>query len=156
MPPAPLLLKKPKDFFLGILFIAVALGVVGYALQYDLGSTWQMGPGYFPFVLGLILCAFGILLVAGSLTGRREPAEPMGVRVGAIILGAAALFGLLIRPAGLIVSALVLVILSALAYRPRRPVPLVIYAAALTAGCVIVFPLLLGQQIPVLGNWFSK
>jgi hypothetical protein len=151
-----LLLRKPKDFFLGLIFLGIAIGVVAYSREYDLGTARQMGPGYLPLVLGLLLGCFGALLTVGSFFGEHEPAEALGMRPSILILGAAALFGLLIRPTGLIVSILVLVVVSGLAYRSRKAVPLALYAIGLAAGCVIVFPWMLGQQIPVLGSWLFR
>ena len=156
MPPAHLLVRKPKDFFLGLIFLGIAIGVVAYSREYDLGTARQMGPGYLPLVLGLLLGCFGAFLTAGSFFGEHEPADPLAIRPSILILGAAGLFGVLIRPAGLIVSILMLVVISGLAYRSRKAVPLALYAIGLAAGCVIVFPWMLGQQIPVLGNWFFK
>lgn len=156
MPAASPALRKPKDFFLGLIFAGIAAGVVVYARQYELGTARQMGPGYLPLVLGLLLGGFGGFLLVSSFFGDREPGEALDLRPSVLILASAALFGLLIRPAGLIVSILVLVIVSGFAYRSRKPVPLLLYAVALAAGCVVVFPWMLGQQIPVLGSWFVR
>lgn len=156
MPLAPVVLRKPKDFFLGLIFCAFAIATLWYSREYEFGTARQMGPGYLPFVLGLVLGGFGLLLMGGSFFGEHEPGEAMDIGPGLLVLGAATLFGLLIRPAGLIVSTLVLVVLSGLAYPSRKKIPLVLYAIALAAGCVIVFPWMLGQQIPVLGSWFSR
>ena len=150
------MLRKPKDFFLGLIFLGVAVAVIFFSRDYEFGTARQMGPGYLPFVLGLVLGGFGLFLTGGSFIGEHEPGEPIDFRPSLLVLGGATLFGLLIRPAGLIVSTLVLVIVSGLAYRSRKKVPLVLYAAALAAGCVIVFPWMLGQQIPVLGSWFTR
>jgi hypothetical protein len=156
MPAAFFSPRKPKDFFLGLIFSGIAAGVVTYSRQYELGTARQMGAGYLPLVLGLLLVGFGAFLLVSSFFGEREPGEPLDIRPGILILASAALFGLLIRPAGLIVSILLLVIVSGLAYRSRKIAPLVLYALGLAAGCVIVFPWMLGQQIPVLGTWFVR
>ncbi|GGE51662.1 membrane protein [Agaricicola taiwanensis] len=149
-------MKKPQDFFLGLIFLGVAIVIAVYSRQYDLGTTRQMGPGYLPLVIALLLGGFGILLAARSFFGDWEPAERLGISQAVLVLGGAALFGLLVRPAGLIVAALVLIIVAGFAYRPRKRLPLLVFAVLLTAGCVIVFPWLLGQQIPVLGSWFVR
>lgn len=149
-------MKKPQDFFLGLIFLGVAIVVGVYSREYDLGTTRQMGPGYLPLVMALILGCFGVFLMVSGFFGEHEPGEPLGMRQSFLVLGAAALFGLLIRPAGLIIATLTLVIVAGFAYRPRKIIPLIAFAVALTAGCVVVFPWLLGQQIPVLGSWFVR
>lgn len=153
---AILALRKPKDFFLGLIFMTVAVVLVVYTRQYDAGTARQMGPGYLPLVLGLLLGGFGVFSVVSSFFGEPETAEPLELRACALILLATALFGILIRPAGLLVSTFILVIVAGAAYRSRRPIPLFLYAIALAVGCVVVFPWLLGQQIPVLGSWFDR
>ena len=156
MPAASVLPRKPKDFFLGLIFAGIAAGVVVYSRQYELGTARQMGPGYLPLVLGLLLGGFGVFLLVFSFFGEREPGEAVDMRPSILVLASIALFGLLIRPAGMIVSILVLVIVAGFAHRSRKLVPLLLYAVALAAGCVVVFPWLLGQQIPVLGSWFVR
>ncbi len=156
MSSAILLLRKPKDFFLGLIFLVIAVGLVLYAREYEFGTARQMGPGYLPVLLGLLLGGFGCLLLILSFSGEREPAEPFEIRAGALIIAATALFGILIRPAGLLVSTFILVVIAGAAYRSRKPLPLVLYAVGLAIGCVVVFPWLLGQQIPVLGSWFDR
>ena len=54
-------IKSQKDFVSGLMFTAIGAGFAwNSALSYDIGSASQMGPGYFPLVLGLVL----VLLVA--------------------------------------------------------------------------------------------
>jgi len=149
-------LKRPKDFLLGVIFLVIAVGLVIYARQYEFGSARQIGPGFFPEVLGFLLGGFGCLQVALGFFGEPEPGETIELRAITLVLSACALFGILIRPAGLFVSTLVLIVVAGVAHRSRRPVPLLLFAVAMAVGCVVVFPWLLGQQIPVLGSWFDR
>jgi hypothetical protein len=72
-----------------------------------------------------------------------------------VVVGATALFGLLLRPLGLAGALLVLVVLSAYAStRFRWPVALAL-AGALALGSSLVFVRLLGLPIPILGSWFG-
>ena len=156
MSPPTHVLRKPKDLFLGLIFLGIAAGVLVYSRQYEMGTARQMGPGYLPFVLGLVLAGFGAVLAGASFFGEHEPAEPLGMRASVLVLAAVTAFGLLIRPAGLVVSIPVLVVIAGFAYPARKTAPLVLYAACLAAGCIIVFPWMLGQQIPILGYWFVR
>lgn len=149
-------LRRPKDFFLGLIFLVIAIGLVIYARQYEFGTARQMGPGLFPVLLGFLLGGFGCLQVILGFVGEPEPGEPMELRAITLVLTASALFGILIRPAGLLISTLVLVVVAGAAYRSRKPWPLLFYAIAMAVGCVVVFPWLLGQQIPILGSWFDR
>jgi hypothetical protein len=43
-------LKNPKDFWAGIMFMAIGLAfaIIVKAFEYPMGTTSRMGPGYFP------------------------------------------------------------------------------------------------------------
>ena len=46
------LIRHPKDFWAGVLFIVLGGGACLIALDYTMGSAGRMGPGYFPRSLG--------------------------------------------------------------------------------------------------------
>lgn len=155
MPTAASVLRKPKDLALGLVFLGIAIGVGLYSREYEFGTSRQMGPGFMPLLLALLLGFFSVVLIVGSFFGEHEPAEPLGIRPAILVLSAATVFGFLVRPAGLALSIVALVIIAGFAHRPRKVVPLVLYAICLAAACVLLFPWMLGQQIPIIGSWFK-
>ena len=52
-------LKSQKDFWAGIMYMAVGLAFAIGAKNYNIGTGARMGPGYFPLILAAIL---GVLL----------------------------------------------------------------------------------------------
>ena len=56
-------IASQKDFVSGLMFMAVGGSFAWGAVDYEIGEAARMGPGYFPFVLGLILAT---LLAIGS------------------------------------------------------------------------------------------
>ena len=58
-----------KDFWAGLLLIAVGTLAVAIAHDYPLGTARRMGPGYFPIVLGALLVLFGIYVLVKGLRG---------------------------------------------------------------------------------------
>ena len=54
-------LSKNKDFWAGVMLIAIGAAAMFIAREYRFGSTLRMGPGFFPIVLGGILVVFGCL-----------------------------------------------------------------------------------------------
>ena len=53
-----------KDYYGGALMILLG-GSAAYAAQsYNIGSLAHMGPGYFPFAVGILLALTGVLMVA--------------------------------------------------------------------------------------------
>jgi|SRR5690606_12978105 hypothetical protein len=148
-------IKKPKDFLTGLLFAAVAIVVITVAQDYKFGTPRQMGPGFFPIVLAVILLAFAAILVARSLFGERDPLDGFAVRPAVYILGSGLLFNLLLRPAGLIVAVVAMVAIASQARRALNLAGGLLVGAMLAAGSAILFVYLLGQNLPLLGTWFG-
>jgi hypothetical protein len=71
---------------------------------YSLGSAGGMGPGYFPLLLGFVLGALGAILIARSVALDGEPLPRFHLRPLLVMAVAVCLLGLLIEPAGLVVS----------------------------------------------------
>lgn len=144
-------IKQQKDFWSGVMFLALGLAFVGFAQSYALGTAQRMGPGYFPTVLGGLLAILGLIVAIKGLA-RAEPGgdvERFHFGPLAVVLGAVALFALLLRPAGLVAALLVLIGVSAYAsheFRVREVIPL---AAFLVLLVLAVFIWGLGMVVPV-------
>ena len=68
-------IKSHKDFFAGIMFLVVGLAFAWGATTYNVGTGARMGPGYFPFWLGIILLAIGIIVLLNALRGTADGKE---------------------------------------------------------------------------------
>jgi Tripartite tricarboxylate transporter TctB family len=151
-------IRNAQDFWSGILFAAFGLFFIVFARQYDMGTAARMGPAYFPTVLG------GLLVLLGSLISMRAMARQSGEgKIGRfhfkpllLVLGAVVAFGLLLRPAGLLVALAVLVIVSSFAsdrFKLRDVLLLTLVLGALVYG---VFIYGLGLTVPVLPAFMSN
>jgi hypothetical protein len=87
------------------------------------------------------------------LTG--EPIGKFAYREIFLVLGATLLFGVLIRTAGLAISVIVLVLVSAYASTKFRWGPSIALAIGLAVFSVAVFVKALGLPLPILGSWFG-
>ena len=73
-----LALHNNKDVLAGVLLVFVGVLAVVVARGYPMGSAMRMGPGYFPTILGGVLCLFGVyLLVRGIRTTRPASQAPL-------------------------------------------------------------------------------
>lgn len=140
-----------KDFWSGVMFLALGLAFVGFAQQYDMGTAQRMGPAYFPSTLGGLLAILGLIVAIKGLRDEAPDGKIERFHFGPlfIVLCAVALFGLLLRPAGLVTALLVLIGVSAYAsheFRLREIVPL---AAFLVVLVLAVFVWGLGLVIPI-------
>lgn len=144
-------IRHQKDFWSGVMFLAAGLAFAGFAQRYDLGTAQRMGPAYFPTVLGGLLAVLGLVIAIRGLAReeRGGKVEPFHFATLAVVLGAVALFALLLRPAGLVAALLVLIGVSAYAsheFRVREAIPL---ALVLVALVLAVFIWGLGMVVPV-------
>lgn len=149
-------IKSQRDFWSGLMFIAVGLGFAWGATDYSFGSSARPGPGYFPFGLGLLTALLGAMVLFKALTIEVEGGDPIGAfawKPLIIIVGSMALFGLLLPRLGMFIALPLLVITSALAGDEFHPVEAVINAAIITAFSWLVFIYGLNLTIP-LKPWF--
>jgi hypothetical protein len=147
--------SKPKDLYFGIIFLIISLILLLVTKGYAFGTARQMGPGFFPIVLSALLGILSLLLIVRSFAGGYEPVDGIALRPLAFVLGGSLLFGLLLRPAGLVVAVAALVAMGAAASRESKFLQTCMLMAVLAAGSLIVFVYGLGQPIPVLGYWFG-
>lgn len=145
-------IKSQRDFWSGLMFIAVGAGFAWGATNYSFGSSARPGPGYFPFGLGIILAALGALVTFKALTIESEGGDPIGKfawKPLLVILGAVALFGALLPTLGLVVALPVLVILSGFAGDEFHIGEALINAVVLTVGSWLIFIKGLGLTLPL-------
>src|SRR5688572_15221992 len=98
----PSAIKRPRDFTAGLLFTGIGIAFAWWSRDYALGTLRQMGPGFFPLVLGSLLAVIGLFKCAAALFGEGERFEPFSWRPLLLVAGASAAFALLIRGAGLV------------------------------------------------------
>jgi hypothetical protein len=144
-----------KDFWSGLMLIAIGGGAVFIARNYQFGSSLRMGPGYFPTILGGALVMFGVYFVIQGLRAGAEKLEgSWSLRALIILPLSLVLFGLLIDRAGFIPAMLALIIGSATASTQFKIVEVLVFAVFMTAMCVVVFVWALGLPYELItGIW---
>jgi hypothetical protein len=148
-------IRHAKDFYAGLLFVAFGAAAMMFASGYRIGSAARMGPGYFPFVLGGVQVLLGLVLLGRSLsrTPRGTEGISIGVRPVILVLSSIVLFGLFLRPLGLLLCTILLVMGSSMASREFRAREALLNALALTGVVLVIFVWFLNYQIPVW-PWF--
>lgn len=113
-------IRDNRNFWTGLMFVAIGCGAIIVASRYPVGSTLHMGPGYLPMFLAGILIFFGILIILKGVFLKKESIggnSPKSWRALCIIPLSLALFSLLIERAGFIPAVIVLCFSSAIAGR---------------------------------------
>ena len=150
------LIKGPKDFWTGVIYILFGAAGFWIARDYGMGSASRMGPGYFPMVLSGLLFLIGVIAVVRSLLVESEPIGGFAWKATLLVLGSVVLFGLLVIPAGLVVALLVLALVSAAASSHFKfDWKAVAGLIGLVVFCGLVFVKGLGVPMPLLGTWFG-
>lgn len=147
------LIRSPKDFWAGIIYMAFGLSAIVIGREYGLGTALRMGPAYFPTVLGVLLTLIGIISLIRSFLKPGEPIGSLALRPMILITIAVFLFGFLVRGAGLVVVIPILVITTAYASIHFRWGTSVLLAIGMTVFCVLVFSKGLGVPLPIVGPW---
>lgn len=138
-----------KDFLAGAMFIAFGVGFAFLAPGYALGTPARMGAGFFPLVLGLCLCAIGLAVLVTGLTAPGEAMARVKLRPLVALIAAIVLFGVLLRPVGLVGSILVLVLAGGFASPDFRFKEGIVLAIGLAIGSALLFVALLGLPMPL-------
>ncbi|MDW9500541.1 hypothetical protein CN074_31930 [Sinorhizobium medicae] len=148
-------IRRPSDFFSGLIFLGVGVFAIVQAIDYPLGTLRTMGPGYFPILVAVLLCGIGMTLVGKSAAGEAENPVTVSLWPLLVVLAGLLAFALTLLKAGLFVAIVLLVMIVGGASGKYRPLASAVLALALAAACVAIFVLALGQQLPVFGEWFD-
>lgn len=127
-------------------FGVAALSLSGELVQ---GSAAQMGPGYFPRVLGVLLILFGAAIAAGAARGSCCERLCVAWRPLAALTMATVLFALLLAATGLVVSLLTMTAASRLARPEYGWRETALLSGGVAAMCALVFHVGLGVQVPL-------
>jgi len=145
-------IRDAKDFWSGVMFAAFGLAFMAFSRQYDMGTAARMGPAFFPTMLGGLLLLLGVVILIKGLTARTEDGHlaPFHFRPLVLVLGSVVAFGLLLRPAGLLVALAALVFISSLGSHEFRLRDVLLLTVGLSVLVLIVFIYGLSMTVPVL------
>ncbi len=142
-------IKAPKDFWAGLMFIGFGIGFAAVAQNYQMGTAVRMGPAYFPTMLGGLLAVLGLAILVQSLVAAGPKVPAFVFRPLILIIVAIVLFGVFLKPLGLVIASAVLVGLGALGGHEFRWKEVAILYAVLVVFSVLVFVKGLGLPFPI-------
>jgi len=135
----------------GVLFGVGAFAAIYAYLNYQMGTPRHMGPGWFPFYLGLIMAGIG-LIVALSALSREGSLGKFEFKSLIMVCGATLAFALAIRPLGLVPAIFAISIIVWL-FDDRYGWKLSLISAVLMSlGAVLIFIYGLGMPLQIV-NW---
>lgn len=153
-------IKSQKDFFCGLMFMAVGVVFAWGASTYNIGTGARMGPGYFPLMLGVLLAFIGALVTFKALVIETEGGGKIGKWAWKplfYIIAANVVFGILLAglpavkfPAfGMMVAIYALTFIASMAEAGWKVKNTFILATVLAMGSYLAFVVVLKLQFPV-------
>jgi hypothetical protein len=150
-----------RNFWGGVLFVAigamfaliargVSIGDMTILPGYSMGTPARMGPGFFPFWLGLILFLLGVGIAYTGFKGAPDPkdnVERFHWRPILLVLGAVVLFGIILKAVGMLIAGFLLVVISSFGSKEFKLKPALVLGVVLTVFCAIVF--VWGLKLPI-------
>ena len=148
--------EKPRDVVGGLVVVGIG-GFFLFGRELEMGTSFRMGPGYFPTILSVLMILLGVAMVA--LAWRKPTTEGafgsvpwLGI---ILVVFPVVFFGLTLRGLGLAPVLVVVVLLTAWASRYRSVRSAVPLALGLAAFCSFLFIRALGLPLPMVGPWLS-
>jgi hypothetical protein len=145
-------IKSEKDFWSGLMFIAVGVAFAWGATSYSFGSSARPGPAYFPFGLGVLMAILGGMILFKALTFEVEGGDKIGdwpIKQAVLILGAVVVFGFALPKLGLAIALPLLIGIGSLASGEFRWKEVLVNSAVLTVGSWLIFIKGLGLTLPL-------
>jgi hypothetical protein len=136
----------------GAVLLGVGVIMLGVAWGYPLGRLTQMGPGFIPRVIGLLICALAVVIIIVDIMTPRLPKPEMLDWRGLTFISAAILiFAGLVEVTGLVPSMFLAVAVSMLADREARLLGILAYAVLASLGGWFLF--LVALELPIPAFW---
>lgn len=143
-------IRSPRDFFAGAIFLLFGLCAVLVGRDYPMGTTFRMGSGYFPIVLGALLLILGAGICIKSLVVTGEKLETIGLRPLLLVLLAIGAFATSVDSIGLVAATVLMTVIGAAASPESRWREVVVLTIALLGLSVGVFAYGLGLPFMLL------
>lgn len=108
--------RNKQNFAAGLFFMAFGIFAAIVARSYTMGTAEDIGPGYFPFWLSVLLAVLGAVLAVASLAPRAHKTEigQLDWKSALWIVGSVLLFASLLGYLGVVLSMVVLVMVSSM------------------------------------------
>lgn len=132
-------IKNQEDFWSGLMFIGFGVAAIVISRDYPMGSAVNMGPGYFPTYLGIIMTILGAVITLISFRIEGKKIEPFAWR-GMIMLSLGFfIFGWAVDRIGFVLSLFALIFCSAWAGKEFRSLEVLIMSVVLISGTIALF-----------------
>jgi putative tricarboxylic transport membrane protein len=141
--------RKP-DWRSGFFFFLLGIGVCYFSFRIGLGRPSHPGPGFLPFLAGLLLAFLSFLLLLRVAFGRMVESWPITFKIKniAVILLAMAAYGFLLDRIGFVFVTFLFVTFLIRAIEPQSWVKSIVAGVCSSGASYLLFEILLKSQLP--------
>ncbi|MSP89164.1 MAG: tripartite tricarboxylate transporter TctB family protein [Alphaproteobacteria bacterium] len=143
-----------EDLICGVALVALAAFALWVSRAYPLGTTANMGPGYFPRAMCVIIGALGLVLVVTNLLKPLYvPSSPDRLKLRPLVTVASSFvaFALSLNTIGLLPAILLLIVISSFAITKRSVWEILAIAVALETLAFLMW-YLVRMPAPLFGK----
>ncbi|MCB5203781.1 tripartite tricarboxylate transporter TctB family protein [Neorhizobium sp. T786] len=146
-------IRDIREVLSSLVCVLTGISIIVMSLGYELGTAFNMGPGYFPLLLGIVLLVTGIFIAAGAVSWRVGTAKTTTSfdrrSLWALVVVAATFVGFaaLLETCGLALTCFVVLSAAGMTSRLLRPLEAFLTAFVLSSISVILFVYVLDLQI---------
>ena len=149
-------MKIGQDRLLGLFLTLTGCIALSIAVQYPLGTSGRMGPGYFPTIISGLLALTGMAVIVRSIAASGAAIPAVRWKPLLLVPAAVVAFALTVEPLGLFPAVLLLLVLSAATSVRFRLDWKALAGALVFAGvCCLLFVQLIGLPMPVFDGWLQ-
>ncbi|GGE49277.1 hypothetical protein GCM10007276_28010 [Agaricicola taiwanensis] len=149
-------IRAPKEFWMGLLYLALGGAGILIAQHYPFGTASRMGPGYLPSLVCGLLMLFGVISLVRAVRLTGEPIGEIAFKPLFLVLLSVFAFAALSLRAGLVIAIIALVLISAAGSRYFTfSWKAMAGMLVLVAFCSLIFVRGLGVPLPLIGTWFT-
>ena len=146
-----------RNLVFAVIFVAISavMGFHAYSTM-KIGTLDNMGPGFFPLMLSILLALLAILVGFTSLPVDAERLRIAKPKAIILVIASPVIFATTIRTLGMVLAIFLTVFIVSFASRHARVTQSLILAASFTVFCVVLFGYLLNLPIPLWGTVFEN
>ena len=141
------------DVAFGGFLILLAIVALTETRNLTIGTTADMGPGYVPRALSLLIMAFGLAIAGRGFFAGRRPLPAIKLRPILSVLVSLAAFALLLPRGGLALATLATMACSTFSTAEYKWRESIIFAVIITAFAIVLFVYGLGLPLSIWPRW---
>ena len=131
--------RSPRDLLAGLLFCVVAAATIWLSRDLEYGSARNMGAGFFPLWIAILLLALGAFIALRGLAVEGPGLERISWRLALPVLASVVLFGIAAIPLGLLLTIALSIVAAAVAGHGYRRGEIALLAVGMSVFCALLF-----------------